>query len=99
MRKIEKYKISDVYTLAALQDTEREYLDFKVLRSDMDGPEIMVASDYEYDSLYSVKVLTAGVGALDSLDLEFYITELEEAWEAVETIKETIMINYNVKVI
>ena len=98
MRKIEKYEISEVYTLKALQDTERGYLDFRVERSDVDRPEIMVISDLEDYSMYSVKVLTTSVGALDSLDLEFYITELEEAWEAAEDIIETIMINYNVKV-
>ena len=47
--------------------------------------------------MYNVKVLTTSVGALDSLDLEFYITELEEAWETVECIIETIMVNYNVR--
>ena len=98
MRVIDKYEISDVYTLKALQDPERGYLDFRVTRSDVDRPEIMVISDLEDYSMYSVKVLTTSVGALDSLDLEFYITELEEAWEAVEDIIETIMINYNVKV-
>ena len=98
MRKIEKYEISDVYTLKALQDTERGYLDFRVTRSDVDRPEIMVISDMADYSMYSVKVQTTSVGALDSIDLGFYITELEEAWEAVEDIIETIMINYNVKV-
>ena len=98
MRKIDKYEISDVYTLKAFQDTERGYLDFRVTRSDVDRPEIMVKSDLEDYTMYSVKVLTTSVGALDSLDLEFYISELEEAWEAVEDIIETIMINYNVKV-
>lgn len=97
MRKIDKYKISDVYTLVALQDTERGYLDFRVERSDVDRPEIMVISDLEDYSMYNVKVLTTSVGALDSLDLEFYITELEEAWEAVDDIIETIMINYDVR--
>ena len=98
MRKIDKYEISDVYTLKALQDTERGYLDFRVVRSDVDRPEIMVISALEDYTMYSVKVLTTSVGVLDSLDLEFYITELEEAWEAAEDIIETIMINYNVKV-
>ena len=98
MRKIEKYEISDVYTLKALQDTERGYLDFRVVRSDVNRPEIMVISDMEDYSMYNVKVLTTSVGALDSIDLGFYITELEEAWEAVEDIIETIMINYDVRV-
>lgn len=98
MRKIEKYEISDVYTLKALQDEERGYLDFRVTRSDVDRPEIMVISDMEDYSMYSVKVQTTAVGALDSIDLGFYITELEEAWEAVEDIIETIMINYDVRV-
>ena len=98
MRKIDKYEISDVYTLKVLRDTERGYLDFRVIRSDVDRPEIMVISDLEDYTVYNVKVLTTSVGALDSLDLEFYITELEEAWEAAEDIIETIMINYNVKV-
>ena len=98
MRKIEKYEISNVYTLVALQDTERGYLDFRVKRSDVDRPEIMVISDMEDYSMYNVKVLTTSVGALDSIDLGFYITELEEAWEAVEDIIETIMINYDVRV-
>ena len=99
MRKIDKYEISDVYTLKVLRDTERGYLDFRVIRNDVNRPEIMVLSDMEDYSAYTVKVLTTSVGALDSIDLEFYITELEEAWEAVENIKETIMINYNVRVV
>lgn len=99
MEKIEKYEISNVYTLKALRDTERGYLDFRVARSDVDRPEIMVISDYEDYSMYSVKVQTTAVGALDSLDLEFYIAELEEAWEAAEDIIETIMINYNVRAV
>ena len=98
MRKIEKYEISDVYTLAALQDTERGYLDFRVRRSDVDRLEIVVTNDINDYSMYSVKVLTTSVGALDSIDLGFYITELEEAWESVEDIIETIMINYEVRV-
>ncbi len=99
MRKIEKYEISDVYTLKALQDTGRGYLDFRVTRSDVNRPEIMVISDWEDYSVYTVKVQTTSVGALDSIDLEFYITELEEAWEAAENIKETIMMYYNVRVV
>lgn len=99
MRKIDKFEISEVYTLAALQDTERGYLDFRVTRHDVDKPEIVVISDIEDYSMYSVKVLTPSVGALDSIDLEFYITELEEAWEAVEAIKETIRMNYIVRAV
>ena len=45
MRKIERFGISEVYTLVALQDTERGYLDFRVTRSDVDKREIMVISD------------------------------------------------------
>lgn len=97
MRKIDKYEISDVYILKVLRDAERGYLDFRVIRSDINRPEIVVISDMEDYSAYTVKVQTTSVGALDSIDLEFYITELEEAWEAAENIKETIMINYDVR--
>ena len=90
MRKIDKYEISDVYTLKVLRDTERGYLDFRVIRSDVDRPEIMVISDLEDYTVYNVKVLTTSVGALDPLDLEFYITELEEAWEAAEAVEDII---------
>ncbi len=99
MRKIDICEISDVYTLKVLRDTERGYLDFRVVRSDVNRPEIMVISDMEDYSAYTVKVQTTSVGALDSIDLGFYITELEEAWEAAENIKETIMMYYNVRVV
>ena len=98
MRKAEKYEISDIYTLMALQDTERGYLDFRVVRSDMDRPEIVVTTDIDDYSVYSVKVLIASAGALNPLDLELYITELEEAREAVENIIEIITANYDVVV-
>ncbi len=96
MRKIEKLKISEFYTLVAMQDTERGYLDFRVRRHNVDKPEIVVISNIEDYSMYSVQVLTTSVGALDSLDLAMYISELEEAWDTVECIIETIMVNYNV---
>ena len=98
MRKIDKYEISDVYKLMVLQDTERGYLDFRVRRGDVSRPEIVVISDLEDYSMYTVKVQTTAVGALDSLDLDFYISELEEARETVECIIETIMTNYGVLV-
>ena len=98
MRKIEKLKISEFYTLVAMHDTERGYLDFRVRRHNVDKPEIVVISDLEDYSMYSVKVLTPSVGALDSIDLAMYISELEEAWETVECIIETIMLNYDVTV-
>lgn len=97
MRKVEKLKISEFYTLVAVHDTERGYLDFRVIRHNVDKPGIVVISSYKDHSVYRVKVQTTSVGALDSLDLEFYITGLEEALEAVEAIIETIMINYNVR--
>ena len=54
MKKIDIYEISDVYTLKALRDTERGYLDFRVVRSDVNRPEIMVISDMEDYSAYTV---------------------------------------------
>ena len=97
MRKIDRFEISDVYTLKALRDTERGYLEFRVERNDVGKPEIMVTSSLEDYSMYRVKALPSAGEALDSLDLELYITELEETWEAVEAIIETNMKNYNVR--
>ena len=98
MRTIEKLKISEFYTLVAMHDTERGYLDFRVTRHNVDKPEIVVISNIEDYSMYSVQVLTTSAGALDSIDLGHYISELEEARETVECIIETIMLNYDVTV-
>lgn len=97
MRKIDKYEISEVYTLVALQDAERGYLDFRVQRNDMQMPEIQVINDMEDFTMYMVKAIPRAGEALDSIDLEHYISELEEAWEAVEAIIETIMMNFDVR--
>lgn len=99
MRKIDKYEISDVYTLKALQDTERGYLDFRVKRNDIDKPEIEVISDPEDYSVYYVKVLTTSLGMVDSLELESYIIKLEEAREAAEEIEEILYSEFNVNVV